>query len=173
MIDLEFITKNFFSSFVMKKQERKYMKPKIINNSLDAIAGRMVYTNVYGFKEGYGAIKEFLKAGNNKKMQNGVLVPQQGRALVAYYSELRKARKDFNPKFVDDLHNVIDDRVKATPELKEMADEFVSGLKKSYPKSLGDRIALASHGCVDYSQVKRQSAWKKFVVSLSKMIREA
>ena len=55
----------------------------------------------------------------------------------------------------------------------ESYQPYLRELQKKYPKSLYDRISLASHGCVVSDNVKTQSSWKKFLVSLSKFVREA
>lgn len=135
---------------------------KVSGAVLDATARRMIVTNLYGSKEGIPAIKDFFTLANKA----------QGRAIVSYYSELNKLKKEVKPDFIEDLPKMIEKRVSYDPELRKLTNNFVNLLKKNYPKTLGDRIALADFGCVVNDRVRPQSFWKKLMVSISHLIRE-
>lgn len=134
----------------------------VSNAVLDATARRMIVTNIHGSEGGVAAIRDFLELANNT----------QGRAIVSYYSELNKLKKEIKPDFLEDLPKMIEKRVNLHPDLRMLSEKFIGSLKQNYPKTLADRIALADFGCVVDDSVRPQSFWKKLMVSISHLIRE-
>ena len=125
---------------------------------LDYAANTMFRSLIKGSSSADKKIGQFFNLANNSNLQ--------GQALVSYYSQAREIGKIFPGASHEVLNNAVNE------ELQKSADVFVKELNKSYPKTLQDRIALVSHGCVESGTVKPQSKFKKFLVSVSKMIRE-
>lgn len=136
-----------------------------LNVSLDIAASRMLHAIEHNTSSKDRRIGEFFDLANKKSLQ--------GPALVSYYSQLKKIGKSMTIAEKAGLAEDIFLRSQKSERLKKSSDTFVSELQKKYPKSLYDRISLASHGCVVSDNVKPQSSWKKFLVSLSKFVREA
>ena len=131
---------------------------------LDYAANTMFRSLIKGSSSADKKIGQFFNLANNSNLQ--------GQALVSYYSQAREIGKIFPGASHEVLNNAVMTRIYSNEELQNSADVFVKELNKSYPKTLQDRIALASHGCVESGTVKPQSKFKKFLVSVSKMIRE-
>lgn len=148
------------------------LSSKISNLEMAAAARKMIMANAYGSIESNKTMKEFFKLANTKQMQDGREVSQQGRALVAYYTELGKVKKEFKPVVIEELPDRFERNAASDPELAKIAKEFKDGLKKNYPKTLADRISLADFGCVVNDRVRPQSFWRKLMVSISHLIRE-
>ena len=136
-----------------------------LNVSLDIAASKMLHAIVNNRVSKDRRIGEFFDLANRKSLQ--------GPAIVAYHSQLQKYGKILTIAEKEGLAEDIFLRSQKSERLKKSSDTFVSELQKKYPKSLYDRISLASHGCVVSDNVKPQSSWKKFLVSLSKFVREA
>ena len=122
-----------------------------LNVSLDIAASKMLHAIVNNRVSKDRRIGEFFDLANRKSLQ--------GPAIVAYHSQLQKYGKSLTIAEKEGLAEDIFLRSQKSERLKK--------------SSLYDRISLASHGCVVSDNVKPQSSWKKFLVSLSKFVREA
>lgn len=134
----------------------------IVNNLLNEQAHGMIDSIARKSAGQRTYIHRFFKTANAENAQ--------GRALVAYHTNLNKLRGTDAFKQVP---AVIEEEVKNVPEIKKEVDTFVRTLTENYPKSLDTRVSLASQDAVTINNVEPKSRTKKFMVTLNNFIKNA
>lgn len=136
----------------------------IVTKELNSRASRMVSSLYRKSADAEQHIGSFLKYANENKVQ--------GSALVSFYSKSQGANRKIFPQPELNIADIISDKTLKHKQLHTEADIFVSTLLENYPRTLRDRISLASQGCVGADEVKPQSKLKKVFVILNKILRE-
>lgn len=126
--------------------------------NFNTMAHDMIYSVVKNSPAKRTYIRNFYRAANDSQAP--------GNALISYYTELNKFKNNIN------IVNGIEKEIKKTPELRKEANKFLDTLSYLYPKSLDDRISIASQGAVVSDKVEPKSKFKKFMIFLNKLIRE-
>jgi len=137
--------------------------------NLNSCANRMVSSVVHDTSAQRIYIRNFLREAN--------LSGQQGNALVAYYTAFNKylARTDVThsaAERIEALPAIISKIADKIPAIKEETRTFVKALQKNYPKTLANRISLASQGAVSADKIEPKSKFKKFMVFINRLVDE-
>lgn len=130
---------------------------------LDQAAKVMLADAITYSKNLDNSILNFLNITNKKD--------QHGHAVVAFFTELNELRKHNPRDFCYELIETIEDKVCRTPYLKRRGNVFMGRLKKKYPKYMYDRFTLANYGCVSSRGIKKQSMWKKLLITIMHKLR--
>ena len=139
-------------------------------NSLNTHASNMIKSIVKDSPSKKTYIRNFFREANNN---------QQGNALISYYTEYNKLKAK-DSSFTTDMYKrfrslpqLIEDEINGIPALEKEAFVFSNTLEKLYPTSLEKRISLASQGAVTADKVEPKSRFKKFMVVINQLIRNA
>ncbi len=133
-------------------------------------AAPMIRSITTNSKDKAAEIGKFFKAANTGNLQ--------GPAVISYFTELNKVSankrsltKEAADRF-DRLPDLIDKEARKNPDLKYEIDKFLFSLKLLYPKTLQNRVSLASQGAVTADKVEPKSRFKKFMVFVNRLISE-
>ena len=131
-----------------------------MNKLTDIYARKMIYNVLEQMPNAQQHVHNFLKHANDNNIQ--------GAALVSYYTRFNKM--PILAKNV--IAETIDKACKNDEILHSESMKFVSALTKNYPKTLYDRISLASNGSVVDGEVKPKSVFKKILTVINRFMRE-
>ena len=106
------------------------------------------------------SVRDFLKIAN----ESGA----QGAAMTSMLSQARSVGVESHKNYILEVAR----RALKKPETKAEFKKFTKALETNYPKTLGDRLSLASWGAVESGYVKPKSILSKFFTVLNKFMRE-
>lgn len=152
----------------------------IVLNKLNSHAEAMVNSALYGERNFRRNTLDFFRAANQTAYKNNGI---QGPAMVAYYTAIENAsKKGILMKISDFLAGVptneeivtkkIAKLAKRYPEIAEEIKSFSRGLKANYGKSISNRVALASTGCVKAHSIHKHSKLEGLVATMEAWYRK-
>lgn len=136
------------------------MKCMMRFNGLDYSARMMAIAVKKGSNQADRAVGDFFKLANKSNAQ--------GAALTSMISQAKTVGVGDHLDYIAEIEK----RVAKKPEIKAEYKKFLKSLIESYPKTLSDRVSLASWGAVESGHVKPKSIWNKIMPMLNKLVRE-
>lgn len=130
-----------------------------MNSITRQYAKNMINSVLYNKTNATQDALKFFKHANDNNIQ--------GMALVSYYTELNKMPLSAKYNFPETIQTINEKNKALNSETKK----FISVLTKNYPKTLNDRISLASNGSVVDGGVKPKSVFKKILTVINRFMR--
>ena len=136
------------------------MKPIRQFTGLDYSANMMARAVKSGSNMADKSVRDFLKLAN----ESGT----QGAAMTSMLSQANTVGVNSHKNYMLEVVR----RALKKPESKAELKKFVKALETNYPKTLSDRVSLASWGAVESGYVKPKSVLSRFFTALNKFMRE-